>query len=168
MTITGHKMQGPSVSIFKYSQLREHGFRTNAPTGAFAALVGKMAGARVVCMDHGNVTLLDNPSFRTERTTYLYGYTWPLQMLLRTQWSCYWASQRLLARIAIRYTDQFLIAGDEVETACCEQLGVPLYRMIRYAYTLDANRFTPPDKVARAKMRAEELTSVSTDREERR
>lgn len=126
------------------------------PTGAFAAVVGKMAGARIVCMDHGSVTLLDNPSFRNERTTYLHGYTWPLQVLLRVQWSCYWASQRLLARIATRYTDQFLIAGDEVEAAYCEQLGVPLYRMIRYAYILDVNRFTPPGKEDRAKMRAEQ------------
>lgn len=125
-------------------------------TGAFAALVGKMLGVRVVCMDHGNVTLLDSPSFRKERIKYLKAYPWYLQLLARLQLAFYWPSQHLLACIATRYTDQFLIAGDEVEDVYRKRLGVHSSRIVRYAYMLDVTCFTPPEKESRVKMRAKQ------------
>jgi glycosyltransferase involved in cell wall biosynthesis len=125
-------------------------------SAAFAALVGKMAGVRVVCMDHGNVTLLDNPTFRSEVIGRIQGYPWYRRTAARLQLAFYRVSMRLLARIATRCADQFLVAGDEVEAVYRKNLGVHPARIIRYAYMLDADRFTPPGKEARAKVRAEQ------------
>ncbi len=125
-------------------------------TGAFAALIGKMAGVRVVCMDHGNVTLLDSPAFRRERMRALEAYPWPWQLLSRLRFAWYWPSQHLVARIATRYTDQFLVAGDEVEDVYRKRLGVHSSRIIRYAYMVDVAHFTPLDRESRVSMRLEQ------------
>jgi glycosyltransferase involved in cell wall biosynthesis len=125
-------------------------------TGAFAALIGKMVGVRVVCMDHGSVTLLNNPTFRSEVIGGSKEYPWYRQIVARVQLAFYWPSLRLLARVTTCYADQFLVAGDEVEALYRESFGVHPGRIIRYAYVLDADRFTPPDKETRAKMRAEQ------------
>jgi glycosyltransferase involved in cell wall biosynthesis len=124
-------------------------------SGAFAALVGKIAGVRVVCMDHGNVALLDNPTFRSEVIGRIQGYPWYRRTAARLQLPFYRVSMRLLARIAARCAEQFLVAGDEVEAVYRENLGVHPARIIRYVYMLDADRFIPPEKKARAKIRAE-------------
>lgn len=123
-------------------------------TGAFPALVGKMAGVRVVCMDHGNVTLLDNPTFRKERLLALTGYSWPRLLFARLRFIFYWPSLQLLSHIATRCTDQFLVAGDEVEEVVREKLGVHPDRIIRYAYMIDAECYTPPSQEVRERMRA--------------
>lgn len=125
-------------------------------TGAFAALAGKMAGVRVVCMDHGNVTWLHNLSFRLERLKALEIYPWYKQILFRLLLDCYCASLRLLAQLATRCTDQFLIVGDEVEDVYRKQLNVHPSRIIRYAYMIDVARFTPPDRESRMRMRTEQ------------
>lgn len=122
---------------------------------AFAALIGKIAGVRVVCMDHGDVTLLDFPSFRSEVIELIEGYPWYHRIAARLQAPFYWISQLLIARIATRYADQFLVAGDEVEAIYRENFGVHPARIVRYAYMLDAERFTPPAKESRTKLRAE-------------
>ena len=114
-------------------------------TGAFAALVGKSAGVRVVCMDHGNVTLLDSAAFRAERIKSLETTSWTWRMLSRLRLALYWPSQYLLARIATHFTDLFLIAGDEVEAVYRRDLGVRPHRIIRYAYMVDTSHFAPPD-----------------------
>ena len=144
-----------------FTLLRREPFQLVLPqdgvlTGAFAGLVGKMAGVRVVCMDHGSVTLLDSPAFRSERISSLKMHPRYRRILARLQLALYWPSLRFLARIATRFTDQLLIAGDEVEAVYRESLGVHPGRIVRYPYMLDATRFTPPDKVTRAKMRAEQ------------
>ena len=124
-------------------------------SAAFAALLGRMAGVRVVCMDHGNVSVLDNSSFWTERIERTKAYPWYRRIAARLQLAFHWRSLRLLARIAIRCADQFLVAGDEVEAVYRESFGVHPARIIRYAYVLDADRFTPPDKESVAKSRVE-------------
>lgn len=125
-------------------------------TGTFAGLVGKMAGVRVVCMDHGNVTLLDNPAYRNEIIRHMQADAWYRQIIARLRLALYYPSLRLLARIATCCADQFLIAGDEVEAVYRERFGIHPHRIVRYAYMLDATRFTPPDKECRAKMREEQ------------
>jgi len=140
---------------------RSSGYRLILPqdgvfTGAFAALVGKIAGVRVVCMDHGNVTWLYNPSFRLERLKALEAYPWHGRILFRLLLTCYCSTLWLLAHLATRCTDQFLIAGDEVEDVYRKRLDVHSSRIIRYAYMVDVARFTPPDKESRASMRAEQ------------
>ncbi len=123
-------------------------------TGAFAALMGKIAGVRVVCMDHGNVTWLDNPTFHKERLLTLAGYSWPKRLFGCLCFNLYWPSLRLLAFIAARSTDQFLVAGDEVNDVYRERFGVASDRIIRYTYMIDAQRYTPPSQEVRACMRA--------------
>jgi glycosyltransferase involved in cell wall biosynthesis len=125
-------------------------------SGAFAALIGKMAGIPVVCMDHGNVTWLENPALREERMKALQAYSWHRRLLARLRYACYWSSLQLLARITVRCTDQFLVAGDEVEEVYCQLLGVHPSRIIRYAYIVDVARFPSPDRASRLKIRAEQ------------
>jgi len=130
-------------------------------TAAFAALVGKMAGVRVVCMDHGNITWLDNPALRMERMKVLQTYRRPRRALARLRFALYWPSLHLLARIATHYTDQFLVAGDEVEEIYRQRLGVLPSRIIRYVYMVDTACFTPPDEESRLRMRTEQ--GISSD-----
>ena len=123
-------------------------------SGAFAAVLGKIAGVRVVCMDHGNVAWLAHPSIRKEWVKALKSLSWHRRFFSRLGYVCYWPSFSLLAKVAARCTDQFLIAGDEVEDAYRKSLGVPPSRIVRYNYALDVTRFTPPDNATRSKMRA--------------
>lgn len=133
-------------------------------TGAFAALLGKMAGVRVVCMDHGTATWfenpslswLDNPTLRKEWMRSLKTSSWQRRILFRLLLVLYWPSVRLLERVATRCIDQFLIAGDEVEDVYRKDLGVHPSRIIRYAYMVDVARFTLPDRASRVSMRAEQ------------
>ncbi len=123
-------------------------------TGAFAALAGKMAGVRVVCMDHGNVTLLENPVFRRELIQIFKGYSWFRRLFARLCSIFYWPSLRFLASITVGCIDHFLIAGDEVEEVCREKLGVHPSRITRYAYMADTVRYAPSSQEVRAAMRA--------------
>ena len=167
-TVLTHPWQFPFVWLYflagccrLFSLLRHSTYKLILPqdgvfTGAFAALVGKIAGLRVVCMDHGNVTLLDSPAFRSEYLKSLEPYPWLWRVLSHLRLAMYWPSQRLLARIATHFTDLFLIAGDEVEAVYRKDLGVRPDRVVRYAYMLDASHFTPLDRVTRAEVRVEQ------------
>jgi glycosyltransferase involved in cell wall biosynthesis len=129
-------------------------------TGAFAALIGKLAGVRVVCMDHGNMTWLENPALRAERARMTQTLPWPEKLLSRVRYACYWASLSLLAAIATKCSDQFLVAGDEVEEVYRNRFGVQANRIFRYSYMVDTSRFNLLDEDAKAKIRAEqELTN---------
>jgi len=125
-------------------------------TAAFAALVGKMAGVRVVCMDHGNMTWLDNPALRMEWMKGLQAYPWYGQIFSLLRFACYWPSLHLLAWVATCCTDQFLVAGNEVEDVYRKRFGVHPSRIIRYAYMIDVARFTPPDRASGRRIRAEQ------------
>jgi glycosyltransferase involved in cell wall biosynthesis len=125
-------------------------------TAAFAVLIGKLAGVRVVCMDHGNVTLLDTPSLQSEVSWRTKGYPCYRRVVTRMLLVFYWRSNHLLARIAARCADQLLVAGDEVEAAYRRHFRIPTDRIIRYPYMLDADRFMPPNEESRARMRAEQ------------
>ncbi len=125
-------------------------------TSAFAALIGKIVGIRVVCMDHGSVTLLKNPSFQRECLEALASYTWPRRVLLSLLLRLYWPSQYLLARIATPCIDQFLVAGDEVEEVYHTLFHVHPSRISRYRYIVDIARFTPPTKDAWTQLRMEQ------------
>ncbi|MDQ2715317.1 MAG: glycosyltransferase, partial [Chloroflexota bacterium] len=124
-------------------------------TAAFAALVGKMAGIRVVCMDHGNITLVHSPAFRRERLASFQAYPWYLRIFLRLEFRFYMLSQRFLARVATHCSDQFLVAGDEVEDVYRTRFGVHPGRIMRYMYVIDTARFAPPGRERRTRMRAE-------------
>nr|MBA2679194.1 glycosyltransferase [Ktedonobacteraceae bacterium] len=121
-------------------------------TGAFAALLGKLVGARVVCMDHGSITLLGNPAFRVEQAAARRKEPW--QERIRSV--IHWPSIHFLARIATRYSDLFLVAGDEVESMYRQSFDVHPSRIMRYVYMVDAERFLLPDSGTRAKARGEQ------------
>ncbi len=130
-------------------------------SGAFAALVGKMTGIPVVCMDHGNMTWLNNPALRTERMRAVQAYPMHQRLLLRLRYACYWCSLGLLAYITVRYSDLFLVAGDEVAEVYCQHLGVHASRIVRYAYVVDTARFSLLDSDAKSKIRV--IQHIPTD-----
>ncbi len=136
------------------------GFRLILPqdglyTAVFAALAGKLTGTRIVCMDHGNVTLIKSTAFRQERMSAIAAYSRPRWLLAYLRFNCYLLSLSLFAKVVTPWIDHFLIAGDEVEEVYRNQLGVHASRITRYAYIVDTTRFTPPAKEVRVKMRAD-------------
>jgi glycosyltransferase involved in cell wall biosynthesis len=127
-------------------------------TGAFAALAAKIAGARVVCIDHGNLTLLNNPSYRTERITTLASKGWskPRYLFARLRLVWYWPSLSLLAKISARLVDHFLIpgvVGDGTEDICAG-LGIPGSRITRFGSMIDTSHYIPLEAKARLQTRA--------------
>jgi glycosyltransferase involved in cell wall biosynthesis len=148
----GHKLlsllhHGPGYSII----LPQDGIFT----GAFAAVAGKLAGVRVICMDHGNVAWLENPSFQVAWRKAFKKRSWHRRVLFRLGLACYSSSLSLLARIMARYTDQFLVAGDQIEAVYCKILGVHPCHITRYTYMVDVARFPLLCKEVRVSMRAE-------------
>lgn len=122
-------------------------------TGAFAALAAKMAGVPVVCMDHGTITLPYSETYQKERIQALHAKHWLVRPFYRLSLLGYWPSLRLLARIAIRFSDGFLAAGEDVAETYRERLGVDPSKIILFPFMLDANRFTPPGKATRSHWR---------------
>ena len=124
-------------------------------TGAFAGVVGKMLGVRVVCMDHGNVTLPYSPAYRAEREQASMGRRRPQRLLWRLRDLCYVPSLHLLTYIATRCADHFLPAGDDVAETYVRQYGVHPSRITRYPFLVDVARFTPIDDATRIERRAQ-------------
>lgn len=130
-------------------------------TGAFAALAGKLAGVRVVCIDHAHLTVLTSriySAYRTERITALARkrWHWAVRLLVRLLFELYRPALYLLARISARCTDHFLVpgvAGDGVEDIC-KRLGVPQSRITRFASMINIERHIVPDAAAKATLRA--------------
>jgi glycosyltransferase involved in cell wall biosynthesis len=111
-------------------------------TATFAALTAKLAGVRVVCIDHGQLTLLKNARYRAERIQGLASRPLPVRLIGRLRFALYWPSLHLLARISARLVDHFLIpgiAGDEVEENCT-RLGITASRLTRFASMIDIDR----------------------------
>ena len=126
-------------------------------TSAFAALAAKLAGVRVVCVDHGNLTLLKDPSYRAERIAALATkkWSWPRRLLARLRYMGYWPSLSLLARISARFVDHYLIPGvvDDGTEEICKRLGVPASRITRFGSMIDTHRYSALDATARASAR---------------
>lgn len=118
-------------------------------TGAFAALAARLAGVRVISMDHGNVTLPDSPIFRAERRHIIKAFRWPMRVLASLRLTCYWPSLHFLTRVATRYTDYLLPAGAAVEEAYQQQYGVHPSRMARVPFMIDSDRYAPADESER-------------------
>jgi glycosyltransferase involved in cell wall biosynthesis len=131
-------------------------------TAAFTGLAAKLAGVRVVCIDHGNLTLLKSRIYRTERVKALTTRSWLYRLLGPLLLACYWPSQSLLARLATRSVDHFLIpgvAGDGVEENC-KRLGVHASRLTRFASMVDLDPYAVLDDAARASGRAKNGIAV--------
>ena len=125
-------------------------------TAAFSALVARLAGIRVVCMDYGNLTLLHSSTYKNERRKELaaksrfYRIVGP--MLLKG----YWLSLALFTWVSTRLVDHFLISGmegDGIEETYCGKLGVPRSRITRYAYTIDLEQYPGLDAQEKVRKR---------------
>lgn len=128
-------------------------------TAAFTSLAAKLIGTRVVCVDHGNLTLLKSPIYRAERLHALATKSWsrPRRLLASLRYMCYWPSLSMLAGIAVRLVDHFLIpgvAGDSVEESC-KRLGIHPSRITRFGSMIDIERHVVPDPASRAAIREE-------------
>jgi glycosyltransferase involved in cell wall biosynthesis len=152
----------------KLTQLLRQGHRyrliipqDGAYTGAFSAAVARLAGVRVLCMDHGNVTLPDSAIYHTERKQRRMAKPGPRRLFLHLRDACYYPSLRLLVRIATRYTDTFLPAGDDVANAYIQHHEVHPSQIVRYPFLIDTERFAPLDGTARVEARAK--LGISSD-----
>jgi glycosyltransferase involved in cell wall biosynthesis len=129
-------------------------------TAAFAALVAKLANVRTVCIDHGDLRMLDSrhhPLLRSEYMADLATRDWPWGLLLRGLSLLYWPSLHLLAAIAAHFIDHYLIpgvAGDGAEEVC-QGLGIQQSRITRYGSMIDIDRHILLESAARARMREE-------------
>jgi glycosyltransferase involved in cell wall biosynthesis len=133
-------------------------------TGAFAAVAAKLVGARVVAIDHSNLTLLKEQIYRDERKQALALKRWPRRPLSRTLLVGYWPSLPLLARIAASCTDHYLVpgvAGDGVEDICSE-LGIHQSRLTRFASMIDIDRHYILDETAKVRVREQKGLTAET------
>lgn len=124
-------------------------------SGAFAALVGKWRGIRVVCMDHGTLTMPFSSVYWEERLRTIRAARGPARAPLRLGLVGYRWSIRTMARVSARLADHFLVAGDEVYEVLVNRLGVAPRHITRYPYVVDADRFRPPPTEARRHLRTE-------------
>lgn len=132
-------------------------------TGAFAAIAGKLAGVRVVCIDHGNLTLLDSQMYHDECLEALSDKHWIKRTCMRLLYIGYWPSLKLLARITARFTDHFLIpgvVGDGIEDACT-QLKIPPSRITRFGSMIDVEQYGIVDSLSSTNMRKK--SGIATD-----
>lgn len=124
-------------------------------TSAYVAPIAKLAGVRVVCIDHGALTLMNNPHYRKERLQALARKSWPVRLLGSLLFLAYWPSLHLLAWIAARFVDHYLIpgvAGDGVEEVC-RGLGISPHRLTRFGSMIDLNRHPILDMQSKARLR---------------
>ncbi|HCI78613.1 MAG TPA: hypothetical protein DHW02_02865 [Ktedonobacter sp.] len=128
-------------------------------TAAFGGLVAKLAGIRSVCIDHGNLSILESQHYRVERMKTLASTHWslPRRLLARIRYQCYWPSLSLLARLGTHVVDHYYIPGaigDGVEDIC-HRLGVPSSRITRFANMIETEKHSIPDATQRVAMRAQ-------------
>ena len=128
-----------------------------AYTALFAALAGKLVGVRVVCIDHGSLTLLNSATYRAERVQgMIQEHTSNVGLLVaRLRYWLYFPSVSLCASLAVRLVDHFLIpgvAGDSVEDSCT-RLGIHPSRVTRFGSMIDSERHVVLDSVARENFR---------------
>jgi glycosyltransferase involved in cell wall biosynthesis len=126
-------------------------------TGALAAFAGKVTGVRVVCIDHGHLTLLKSRTYRAERIKFSATRAWYRHLLSRLLYVFYWPSLYLLALIAAQFVDHFLvpgIEGDGVEEIC-QSLGVPPSRLTRFASMINVDHHVVLDALPKVQLRKE-------------
>src|SRR6266446_4511893 len=138
-------------------------------TAGLAGLAGKLTAVRVVCIDHGHLSLFTD---RNRRVYYAenmdalaanrHHRPWVVQLLARQLFICYWPSRCLLARIAARFVDHYLIPGvpgDSIEEGC-NIIGIPTSRITRFGSMIDINRHVLPDAVSRATLHEQKGLAV--------
>jgi glycosyltransferase involved in cell wall biosynthesis len=130
-------------------------------TAFFSGIVGKAYGARIVSVEHGTVMLPYSRIYRTERVAQAKTQVGIRRLAYRFRLALYWPSLHFMARAATRLTDQFLVAGDEIEETYSKQLGVHPSRIVRFNPAIDTAAFAPLTSVARGRERAR--VGIATD-----
>lgn len=110
-------------------------------SGAFAVIVGKLTGVRVVCFDHSTLTCYKSWAYHIEQLRHLDGKAWPwlFRQLVRISLAFYWPSLYILARFATSQSAHLLspgVPGDEIDIVCRE-LHIPFSRATRFNVTVD-------------------------------
>jgi glycosyltransferase involved in cell wall biosynthesis len=124
-------------------------------TAVFAALIGRLAGIRVVCIDHGNITAFTSPIYRNERMRAIAAHAFVRRLIERFLLLCYWPSLHLQAWLAARMVDHYFmpgVVGDEMEAAC-KRLGVQQSRITHFANMVEVDRHASLDTPTRARIR---------------
>jgi glycosyltransferase involved in cell wall biosynthesis len=126
-------------------------------SAAFAAPLARLAGIRVVCIDHGNLAALPSQLYRQERLQSLSTKSWLRRHLEPLLFVGYWPSLQLLARISARFVDQYIIpgvAGDGIEEICY-RLGLPASRLTRFVNTIDVTQYAQLAQTERETLRGQ-------------
>ncbi len=115
-------------------------------SGVFAGLAGRIAGVRVVCIDHGELGLFapgKMQEYRVERNAALAHKSWPapLRWLAKAMLVLYFPSLHLLARISALCIDHFLVLDVERESIDegCRAIGISCERITHYHTTLNTH-----------------------------
>jgi glycosyltransferase involved in cell wall biosynthesis len=124
-----------------------------AHTGAYLGGIARRYGARVVTMDHGTITRPESAAFKEQREDEARRYGQPRQAVERLRDALYLRTLRRFTRVAVRSSDTFLVAGDEVQDTYVRRYGVSPGLIVRYPYWVDSARFTPPGDLERAEFR---------------
>lgn len=118
---------------------------------AFAGLIGKLAGIRVVCMDSGSMLWPQSPAshalVRQPRLPWYERLCRAIGQLL------YWPVLYLLAAIAARCCDQFLLANEEVAEIYRTRFKVYPDRIMRSPLLVNAASLTCVEKGAKVRLR---------------
>jgi glycosyltransferase involved in cell wall biosynthesis len=122
-------------------------------TAAFAGLIGRLAGVRVIAMEHGDILLLADGEARRALCKSQKALPWQQQFFEQLCYLLYWPSLRFLAKIAIRCCNQFLVASDEAARVYRQHFKITPDRLLPYPYMLDCTRFPVLDKDARLRTR---------------
>jgi glycosyltransferase involved in cell wall biosynthesis len=130
-------------------------------SAALAGLVGKVAGTRVVCIDHGDISLFtprNQRVYRAERRAAVAAKGWPwfVRLGARALLLLYWPSRLLAARLAARFVDHYLIPGviGDSSDEGCKVIGIPVERVTRYPSMIDIEQHRMPDAAEQVARRA--------------
>ena len=136
-------------------------------SAAMAGVAGKLTGTRVICIDHGDLSLFtarNNRIYQAERIEAISTKAWPwvVRLLAKSLLAMYWPSRLLLAHLAARFVDHFLIPGvpgDSIEEGC-KAIGIDPSRITRYGSMIDLRRHSVLNASSRAALRAQKALPV--------
>jgi glycosyltransferase involved in cell wall biosynthesis len=123
-------------------------------TAAYLAPVAKRYGTPVVTMDHGSVTKPESAVYLSQRAGDFARRRQPRRTIERIRFALYLPMIRHAIRSAVRASDTFLVAGDEVQDIYVKSYGVSSGVIVRYPYWIDATALAPLDERERCELRA--------------
>jgi glycosyltransferase involved in cell wall biosynthesis len=124
-------------------------------SAAFAGIIAKLAGIRLVAVDHGNVRDTFDPTYYVEKRELITQRRGLGRALAEARLAAYMRVLRRLARFGTRRTDHFLVASDDIAHTYQQRLGVPTHRITRFPFMIDGARYAPADDETRMRLRAD-------------